>query len=59
MDKKKTLAVLQGTAQDLKKDLMKYSAEGDEKGVNYTRGRLDGLLQLVQLIHAGRFDKKN
>lgn len=57
MDKKKTLAVLQGTVQDLKKDLMRYSAMDDEKGVYYTRGRLEGLLQLVQVIHAGRLDK--
>lgn len=56
MNKEKTLAILQGTIQDLQKDLISYSNEEDEKGVYYTRGRLEGLLQLVQLIHAGRLD---
>lgn len=56
MDKKKTLTVLQGVIQDLKKDLDAYSAENDEKGIYYTRGRMEGLLQIVQVIHAGRLD---
>lgn len=56
MNKEKTLTILIGTIEDLKRDLLAYSAEEDDKGVNYTRGRLDGLLQLVQLIHAGRLD---
>lgn len=57
MNKKKTLAILQVTVQDLKKDLDRYSCEEDLKGIYYTRGRIEGLLQLVQLIHAGRLDK--
>ena len=56
MDKKKAIAVLQGTIGDLKKDFDSYSAEKDEKGVYYTRGRLEGLLQFLQLIREGRFD---
>lgn len=56
MNKKKTLAVLQQTIQDLKKDLDSYSAENDVKGILYTRGRLEGLLQIVQVIHAGGLD---
>lgn len=56
MNKEKTLKVLQGTIQDLKKDLESYSAENDENGVYYTRGRLEGLLQIVQVLNTGRLD---
>lgn len=56
MNKDKTLKVLRGTIQDLKKDLDRYNAENDKNGVYYTRGRLEGLVQVVQVIHTGRLD---
>lgn len=56
MNKDKTLKVLQRTILDLKEGLDVYIDVDDEKGVHYTKGRIDGLLQLVGLIHAGKLD---
>lgn len=56
MNKNKTLHVIKSTILSLKDDLHFYQEQEDEKGVYYTRGRLEALEQVEGLIEEGRLD---
>lgn len=56
MNKEKTLEIIEGAISDVKKDLDYFKEEKDSRGIYLNQGKLEQLLQLRDIIEAGRLD---